>query len=246
MVCRQARPHQTVCRRRFLLGTIFAASVLTSASATRVDAHGFAVFCGGFGDYYVSVLYRAGKYAQAATLATSLVDYGVSRKGVRVLAGVRDAGRIAMILERIGRPEAAPLLATQVRALRRWARGEVEAVASSARPPRVMGWTSVELPASAPLVVSSAAPVSVPSDPGVPMVYAVAVRDVLDSVDGKPVTEAARPPEAAIAPPVVVAKPARPRIAVKKPKSLPASASTGVAKAPSGQIEGWVENAFGR
>lgn len=229
-------------------GVAMAAGALTHGA--RAQSHRIGNFSGAFGDYYVGVLYRAGKYAEATSLAKGLLDYGGARKTAGCVSLVRQAVLVARLRVRNGTPGPAGALAVQVRAMRRWVHGDSALVAFVPKAARVMGWTSADLAEVQPVSIVA----SGPGGAELAVVHAVIPVTVILSSEVRPA--------APIAVPVAVAAVVTPVETVKsgglaRPAALGAGGSFKKVRGPSlapapvaakgnsaGKLDEWMERAF--
>jgi len=252
---RSFRPVAIGHRQRSIVtvaGVVIVLAALTSGA--RAQSYKIGNYSGGFGDYYVGVLYRAGKYAEATALARGLLDDNAAAKTTACAALVRQADVVTRLAERRGlvaTPEALSVqarvaLAVQVHAMRRWVRGEQPVIAMMPMSARVMGWTSTQLDEAVPVSIVAAGP----GDAGIAVVETAMPLNVISSIDY-------RSSEPSVLPAVVgVVTPAEKGNAggFGRPSALGAGGAAKksrepVAKAPasgsaSGNLDDWRERAF--
>ena len=217
----------------------------------------------GFADYYVGVLYRGGKYLDAAVLAKNLLDGDWITKEADCVAAMTRAYLVMQIAHRLGRVEPiAGLMGAQVQALRHWVRGadpvlpalagstvaETVVAISEAEPKtRVMGWTKENLGFADPLplketpVTEYAPQVPVAMLGVTTMAYAVHPTTTYQPPSERAVRPAYAEDEDADSPAPVKAKPRKSRPAVKT-----AATSSVQTAAPPKVTEQWVDRAFGQ
>lgn len=214
-------------------------------------------FSSGFGNYYVGVLYRNGKYLDAAALAKTLLDGDWISKETACAGGINQAYLVVQIYRRLGRDEAAvALLGVKVRALRNWVRGPdlervpAEAATAAVRQEtesktRVMGWQKTNLGPTVPVPLEATPATVISARIAAPVLREAIVNYTVQSA--KTFTPPAPP---ASSPPVgkrakVDPEPApKPIIRKIRPPAQTATASDSKPVAPAQRMEEWMERAF--
>lgn len=235
-----------------IAGVVIVLAALTPGA--RAQSQKIGNYSGAFGDYYVGVLYRAGKYAQATALARGLLDDNAAAKTMACAAFVRQADFVTRIAERRGLvatpkavgSQARVALAVQVKAMRRWVRGEQPVVGFLPMAARVMGWTSTQLDEAVPVSIVA----SGPGDARIAVLESVMPPDVISSSDYRPVEPSVAPVAAAVVTPPEKVKAAvfgRPLALgagadVKKARGSAAKGSAPVTG--GGKLDDWMERAF--
>ncbi len=212
-------------------------------------------FSGRFGDYYVGVLYRAGRYLDATALAKNLLDANWTRRELACVNTVLRADLVAQIHRRMGRKHPDPgvlgagVLGAHVSALRQWVRGPEAApspmqLETAGIPPtiasRVMGWHRAGLAATDPVPLRATPATEYPARITIPVVRETTLNQVVQPAKSyepprlKPADVAPAEPEPAPEP-------------VRKPKAAPRTATSSQSKKPAPptqHLEPWMERVF--
>ena len=217
-------------------------------------------FSGGFGDYYVGVLYRAGRYLDATALAKNLLDADWTRRELACVNTVLRANLVVQIHRRMGRKHPDPgvlrsgvlgaiVLGARVSALRQWVRGPEAApspmqLETAGIPPtiasRVMGWHRVRLAATDPVPLRATPATEYPARITIPVLRETTLKQVAQPAKSyepprlKPADVAPAEPEPAPEP-------------VRKPKAAPRTATSSQSKKPAPptqHLEPWMERVF--
>lgn len=247
-----ARSHAGRRKRILLASALLACAAVPPASQAQTatgQTTRLISFSGAFGDHVARVLYRSGRYGQAVTLVTNLLDAGLSRQSGERSLTVRRANAVSAMLKRAGNIAAAPLTyAVQVKAIRYWMRGDEPAIAFVSRGARVMGWATTGLAEVQPLPLAAA----LPGGAGIPVVRTASPVLVVASHEPKPaphVAPATEPPPPAAEPPKpksgLVARPAALGAGpgVKKVRRAPQGASVDEPKAHAAHDD-WTSRVF--
>lgn len=224
----------------------YVVAVGPTTQSARVQSHQIGNYSGAFSDYYAGVLYRAGKYAQAAALAQGLLDYGGAGKPAASADLVRQASLVKRLGVHQGKHGSPVVLAIQVQAMRRWVRGEAQFVAFVPKAARVMGWTSEDLIEVTPQSIVA----SGPGGSELAVVPTLMPATVISSSEVRTAAAAAEPVAAvAVVMPSEKLKPGaltRPAAlgaggALKRVREHAAASGKG---SGSGRLDEWMERAF--
>ena len=209
-------------------------------------------FSGGFGDYYVGVLYRGGNYLDATALAQGLLDSKWTIKEAECVRSINRAYLLVQIYRRLGRDQPAlGLLGAQVQALRHWVRGPeavpgpVQATAAAVQPvasarTRVLGWHMINLEASRPVPLAATPATVIALKMAAPLLQETPIKQAVRPTKSY---EPPRPKTVAVAP---VEPETAPKPVVRKQRPSVKAVATTEAKplAPPQRMEDWAEKAF--
>ena len=232
--------------RGLLLASVVSFFCLNSSSLAQSNR--MAQLSGGFGNYYVGVLYRGGKYLDATALAKGLLDGHWITKEAACVRLMYRANLVAQIYRRLGRERTGfMLLAVRVQAVRYWVRGsdivrassKVARVAANHRT-RVLGWQKTLLQATTPLPLNAAlAPEIIPARTIVPIVREAVFKNSEAAKSYNP------PVVKTIATAPAIQEPTHKPVA-RKAKSITRAATAAASRSPASaqRLESWMEKAF--